>query len=292
MRFPESGHITMGPIALLMIASLAQTVTTDRTIPVRPGMRLHVDLAAGTIVVRGEDRQDVRIVATHSRDVQPVIDPGATQLTVRTGRRPGTLEYQIAVPRAMPITVGRGDVNVDVAGVTGEIAATVRDGTVSIDGGRGLISVQTAHGAISVKNAHGRIVARTLNSDIRIADSSGDIEVEGSDGDIALERLDANSADVSTVDGWVAYEGSLKPNGHYTFATHDQGVRLSIPATTGATITIATVTGQARSDFPFASRKDLGKGQFSFVVGDGAAQVSLSSFEGLVEVRRLTGKKN
>jgi ribosomal protein L6P/L9E len=282
----------MGPLALLIIASFAQTVTTDRTIPVRPGMRLHVDLSAGTIVVRGADRQDVRIVATHARDVQPIIEPGPTQLNVRTGRRPGIVEYEITVPRAMPITVGRGDVSVDIAGVEGEIAATVRDGTVTVDGGRGLIAVQTSHGAISVKNAHGRIVARTLNSDIRIADSAGDIEVEGSDGDIALERLDANSADVSTVDGWITYEGSLKSNGHYTFATHDQGVRLSIPTATGATITIATVTGRARSDFPFASRKELGKGKFSFVVGDGAAQVTLSSFEGLVEVRRLTGKKN
>lgn len=283
----------MSYLTLLIVAALTQSVKTDTTVKVRPGMRLNIDLAVGSIAVRTGDRPEVRIVATRTSDVEVVIDTAPGALNVRShvrGKRSDVVEYQITVPRAMHLTLGRGDVDIDVVGVEGEVVAAVRKGTVTVDGGRGLISLRTSHGAISLRNARGRITARTLNSDIRIADSAGDIEVEGSDGDIMLERLNADRADVSTVDGRIVYEGSLKPGGHYSFATHDQGVRLSIPANSGATITMATVSGQAQSDFPFASRKELGHKRFSFVVGDGAAQVTLSSFEGLVEVRR-TGRK-
>jgi DUF4097 and DUF4098 domain-containing protein YvlB len=281
----------MTPFAFLFAIAVAQSVTTDTTIRVRAGMRLNVDLGVGSIVVRSWDRQDVRIVAMRAREVVLAIDTAPAALNVRSrGGTKGTnaVQYQITVPRAMNLTLGRGDVDVDVAGTQGEIVATVRKGTITVDGGRGLIDLHTAHGAISIVNARGRISARTLNSDIRISDSGGDIEVEGADGDVVLARLDAERADISTVDGRITYEGPLRPGGHYTFATHEQGVRLSIPANSGATITMATVVGSVSSDFPFTARTELGKGRFSFVIGDGAAQVSLSSFEGRVEVRRMS----
>jgi hypothetical protein len=276
-------------LALLIVAALTQSVTTDTTIRVRPGMRLYVAAAAGSMVVRSWDREDVRIVAVRPREVELAIDTARGSLNIRErvrGKRSDGVQYHITVPRTMPLALGRGDVDVDVAGTDGEIVATVRDGTVSVDGGRGLIALHTAHGAISIANARGRISARTLNSNIRIADSGGEIDVEGSDGDVTLERIDAERVDVSTVDGRIAYDGQLKADGRYTFATHDQGVRLSIPANSGATITTATVAGRVESDFPFTSRKDMGKGRFSFAVGNGSAQVSLSSFEGVIEVRR------
>ena len=278
-------------IALTFVAQdAAKPMVTTEVIPVRTGVRLNVDLAAGSITVRAWDRQEVRIIAERTSDVTVVTGttPGALNVTSHVrGRRTGVVHYRITVPRALPLTLGRGDVDVDVAGTEGEILATVRDGAITIDGGRGLVEARTSHGAISIVHARGRVSACTLNSDIRVADSAGDIQVEGSDGDLMLARLDADRVNASTVDGLISYEGPLRPGGHYTFATHDSGVRLSIPANSGATITMATVSGSTASDFPFASRKELAPKKFSFVVGDGTAQVSLFSFEGLVEVRRM-----
>jgi DUF4097 and DUF4098 domain-containing protein YvlB len=276
-------------LILLVAGALTQNVATDTSVRVRPGMRLNVDAQAGSVVVRGDDRYDVRIRSLPSSDVRLVVDtaPGVLNVTARRVRGVlGVAEIVITIPRSMSVTIGRGDVDVDVAEVEGEIVATVRDGTLKIDGGRGVVMLRTSHGPISVVNARGHITARTLNSDIHVADAAGDIEVEGSDGDVLLERIDADRVDVSTVDGKITYDGRLKPNGHYSFATHDQGVRLTIPANSGATITMATVTGSSASDFPLTLRKDLGRGRFSFVIGDGSAQVSVSSFEGLMEIRR------
>ena len=281
--------------ALLLIAALTQSVTTDTTLHVRPGTRLSVDVPIGSVVVRGWDRADVRIVVVHPANLDVRIDttPGTLNVGERVrGLRSDVAQYEITVPRAMNLKLGRGDVDVNVTGTLGEIVATVRKGTITIDGGRGLVALQTAHGVISVANAHGRIEARTLNSDIRITGSGGDIQAEGSDGDVVLERIDADRVDVSTVDGRIVYEGRLKPNGHYAFASHDQGVRLSIPANSSATFTIATVSGRTASDFPFGARKEIGKGRFSFAIGDGAAEVNLSSFKGEIEVRRLKPEKH
>lgn len=277
----------------LVISALLQSVAADTTIHVRAGTRLNVNVAVGSVVVRVWDRQDVRLLVG-SPNVKLVIDttPGTLNVGARVrGRGADFVRYEITVPRAMNLKLGRGDVDVDVSGTVGEVEATVRKGSVTIDGGRGLITAQTALGVISIANARGRISARTLDSDIRITDSAGDIQVEGSDGDVVLERIDAERVDASTVDGRIIYEGTLKPNGHYALASHDQGVRMSIPANSSATITVATHAGRTRSDFAFASRKEIDKGRFSFVVGAGAAEVSLSSFEGLVEVRRLPGAK-
>jgi hypothetical protein len=282
------------PRPIVAMQDSSKPLVTTEVIPVRAGMRLNVDLAVGSITVRAWDRQEVRVTAERASDVTVVTGttPGAINVTSHVkGRRPGNVQYRITVPRALPLTLGRGDVNVDVAGTEGEIIATVRDGAINIDGGRGLVEARTAHGAISIAHARGRISASTLNSDIHVADSAGDIQIEGSDGDVVLARLDADRVNASTVDGRITYEGPLRPGGHYTFATHDSGVRLSIPSQSGATITMATVTGSTASDFPYASRKELAPNRFSFVIGAGTAQVSLFSFEGLVEVRRTPTRR-
>src|ERR1043165_376740 len=124
----------MTHLALLVLLALVQSVTTDTTIHVRPGMRLDVDLPAGGIVVRAWDRPDVRVVAVRPSDTRLLIDTTSGALRVRSrGGRDPVVQYEMTVLRAMNLTLGRGDVDVDVAGTQGEIVAMVRKGSVTVD---------------------------------------------------------------------------------------------------------------------------------------------------------------
>ncbi|MEJ7809826.1 MAG: DUF4097 family beta strand repeat-containing protein [Gemmatimonadaceae bacterium] len=266
-----------------------QIAHTDTTVVVRAGARLAVDLRGGSIDVRTWDRGAVRVVAAHSEQVAVHVESTAAVLSVRSAAARGRnniVDYQITVPRAMSLTLGGGDIDITVAGSEAEIAANNREGKISVNGGRGVVSLRSTHGEVAVANARARIEVHALNGDIAITDAIGDIEAENADGSITLTRVDAARVSATTVDGEIYYEGPIRDGGRYSFTTHDNEVRLVIPGGVNATVTVATVTGEFHSDFPYEVREQRGRGRFSFVLGNGSALLELESFEGDIKLGR------
>ena len=50
--------------------------------------------------------------------------------------------------------------------------------------------------------------------------------------------------DVATVNGDVAYEGTLANNGRYTFSTHNGDITMTVPETSNATFSVRTYNGE------------------------------------------------
>ena len=266
---------------------------TDTTIAVRSTARLDLSVSSGRVDVKTWDRPAVRIVAAHAAGITIDIRESSSVLTVRarslTRGRMDIADFEITVPRAMSLVLGRGDVDITVVGSEGEIDARNYSGKISVDGGRGVVMAQTNVGEIRIGKVRGRIKVEAVHGKIEIAAVAGDVDVQSSDAHVVLQRVDTRSLSVVTVDGYIDFVGPLHADGRYALTTHDGWIRLRVPDPIDATVSVTTIKGAFSTDYKYTIREQPRRGRFTAVFGTGAAQVELESFDGSIRVNRPGG---
>jgi hypothetical protein len=255
------------------------------TIAVEPGrpIDLHVENPNGEIAIRAVDREDVRVTwekhgrpgsgwydeanvqVTHEEDnrievkvllppVWPGGDLGRTVLKFLEGGLKGgnpfatlaggpvSFDLAVELPRAavaanparVRVRTANGDVEIDE--VIGSIDVATANGEVVTNGTRGEVSIHAANGDLTLNRPTGRVIARTV---------SGDLAISGGD----LSRFTLN-----TVNGHATVETVLTGD-----ASRIEGVNgdirldLTLPAATGGSLSVRSVSGDARVAPPFRS---------------------------------------
>jgi hypothetical protein len=92
--------------------------------------------------------------------------------------------------------------------------------------------------------------------------------------------------EVSTVNGEIFYEGTIRDRGVYRFTSHNGDVAVALPNTANATVNVSTFSGEFASDFPVMLSETKPGRRFCFTVGRGSAQVQLESFQGTIHIFR------
>ena len=275
---------------LLTLAALAALALpqTDTTIAVRPGTRLDVNNFGGSITVKAWNQSTVRVQADHSERDQIEISAGPTVVSVRSAGRRGTphsVDYIISVPAATSLTLSGVYTDITIEGVTGEVSAESVQGEIICRGGSGNVSLRSVEGALTLEKARGRIDLNTVNDNITVTDVTGDVTAESVDGDIELSNVESSNIDLTTVDGGVSYDGTIKDGGHYSLSTHDGDVEIGIAQGANATVSVSTFDGDFEADFP-VSVTNTTKRRFTFTLGTGSARIELESFDGDIHLRR------
>jgi DUF4097 and DUF4098 domain-containing protein YvlB len=119
----------------------------------------------------------------------------------------------------------------------------------------------------------------TAAGDVRLGDVAGALSVEAIDGDVVVEGADADKVQVTTVDGDVLYDGPIRDEGRYRFATHDGDIVCTVPEGANATVSVATFAGDFEASFPIAIQSSVDR-RFQFTLGSGSARLELEAFEG------------
>jgi hypothetical protein len=95
---------------------------------------------------------------------------------------------------------------------------------------------------------------------------------------------------VSTVNGDITFNGTVRDNGAYRLTTHSGDVRAGLSATANATVFVRTFQGDFSSDFPIqlpaGQSRDSGSKRFNFTLGTGSARIELQSFNGDIHIAR------
>lgn len=259
------------PVVLAAAAVLSLGTDVDTTFAVKPGANLQVENFAGEVVLSAWDRNAVRIQAPESGGERVVVKPTPRGLSIRTGSKhmaASSVDLRITVPSWMDL---------DVSGVQTD---------VTIDGARGRVRVATIHGDIAVSGGRGQIELNAVDQDIHLADASGVVVSETVNGDLTLQRIESDSVDVSTVNGEIFYEGSLRTRGVYRFTSHNGDIAVAIPMATSATVNVSTFSGEFASDFPVTLQESRPGRRYCFTLGKGGARVDLESFQGTIHVFR------
>jgi DUF4097 and DUF4098 domain-containing protein YvlB len=271
---------------------------SDQTVDVTKGTRLVLSNNAGEVVVRSWDRDQVRIQATHG--ARETISAETTDMTLRVrtqrasgSRGPGGLvDYQITVPRWMPVNLSGTYLDATIEGTTAEVTVETVHGNARVVGGNGAVSLRSVEGVITVDKASGRVQATTVNEGIRITNSSGEIMAETTNGDIFIDSAQTSNLEAFTVNGEVTFNGTIRDNGVYKLGTHNGDIRVGLGAANNATIFVRTFQGDFAADFPVqlpeGQNPRSGSKRFNFTLGSGSARIELQSFGGDIVLARKT----
>ncbi len=266
---------------------------SDQTVDAVKGTRLVLSNNAGEVVVRSWDQDKVRIQATHG--ARDTVTAETTDLTLRirtrSARGPsGLVDYQITVPKWMPVNLSGTYLDATIEGTAAEVTVETVHGNARVTGGTGSVTVRSVEGIITIDKASGRVQATTVNEGIRVTNSTGEITAETTNGDIVIDNAQTSNLEASTVNGDLTFNGTIRDNGVYRLTTHGGDIRVGLGGAANATIFVRTFQGDFTADFPIqlpdGQTARSGSKRFNFTLGTGSARIEAQSFNGDIVLAR------
>jgi hypothetical protein len=223
--------------------------------------------------------------------------------------RPVEIQLEVKVPRYAELDVIRVTrSNVQISGVetpiniagdrstitlnnVGSAEVHTRSGKVEIDGVNGLVEVATTSGPIRVSNSEGAVRAVSIAGPIEINCARGRIDVTSAEAPIELINIDGD-ADAIATNSNVRFRGNIREDGRYYLKSMSGGVEMQLPGNTqGFSATLSSYRGDVATDFPLKTRQanpeNPANRRLAGRIGNGKAQITLDSFEGLVRLTKI-----
>lgn len=213
-------------------------------------------------------------------------------MPIKSSRRASIL-LSITAPATLTVDARLMSGDIALAGLAGDARLETMSGDLVARELAGLSSAKTMSGDITLTGC-------TSKSELSVATVSGDVtasrvkapscDVGSVSGDLGLHEFACERAVVRSVSGNVGYGGPLARGGRYEFKSHSGDVRLALDGKTGFVLEARTYSGSLRSELPLSTRSSTGEEGGSSrrtlhgVVGDGSAEVSVTTFSGDVTV--------
>jgi hypothetical protein len=280
-------------LTTLMTLALAVTVDgthTDTTFTVATGARLAIHSFQGDIVVHPWTKNAIRIEADHDEQTRVAVTRQGDSWDVQGHgyrHRPTEIDYEITAPPwvALDIEGVHGDISID--GWKSDVIVETVNGSVSLQGGVGLIQLSSVTGSVSVDGAKGRLQLSSVQDGVDVHGAEGEINAEAVAGDIVLDNVRSKLVEASSVNGDIAFKGTVDAGGRYKLATHSGDLDVALPSEGNATVTVATFAGEFETTFPVQLATSRPGRGYRFTLGTGKAMVELESFMGTINLHRI-----
>ncbi|MEO7822378.1 MAG: DUF4097 family beta strand repeat-containing protein [Gemmatimonadaceae bacterium] len=273
----------------------------DTTVRIDRQGTVDLSLISGTIRVTGWDRPDVRISAVATGDARLRFDANSNRITLTVdhhGRRGhnnrGDARYDVSVPRGTRLSLEAVSGDVTATGSQGEIDASSVSGDVEVTAGVREVNIESVSGGVRASQVNGNLRAESVSGSVRAETVAGSVDASTVSGTIRLVGIQSRDVRTETVSGDILYTGSIDAGGKYGFESHSGTIRLNIPRTSGAHVSVETFSGNVSTDFTAGYRRpaDRGRqgGRYEFTIGDGRARISASSFSGRIVINNQTSE--
>jgi DUF4097 and DUF4098 domain-containing protein YvlB len=249
-------------------------------------------LGSGDIVVTAWDRDQIRVHAT-AEGGGVRLDASSSRVSVELSNRyggGGDSRFEVTVPIGVRIVARAQSGDIAISGTGADVDARSQSGDIKVEDVANRLDVGTLSGDIEAHGVRGDAQIKSVSGDIRITDFKGDFEGETVSGSIELQNAVGRFIRSHTTSGDLTYEGSIDPAGRYELSAHSGDIRLAIPSTSSAQLSVSTWSGTLDSDFPITLRPGehgIGSGQakrFTFDVGGGAARIDVETFSGDITI--------
>ena len=251
------------------IAAFALPPGSDTTLVVPKGLNLDVANYSGEVLIDAWKQNSLRIRTDHYEQDKVLVRPVNDGLLIKAYSKHeedrGAV-IRLTVPEWM---------NLDISGIHTDVVIAGTEGQVQVD---------TVHGDVMVKGGRRKIKLATVNQDICLSDAVGTITAETVNGDAYLWRIDSDSVTVTTVNGLIAYEGTVKDKGVYQLTSHNGDISMGMPENASAAVAISTFSGDFESSFPITLTEKRAGTRFQFCVKNCSARVELESFQGTIQI--------
>ena len=222
----------------------------ERALPVNSQAVITLCVASGTLIVRGSDKQEVRVRSADAeeigfRRIDKPKDPNvpATRVDVmvldkqsRANPKMDCLaiaDVQMEVPATATVQVQTRDGDINIAGVAAVYAGS-QNGDITIERATRLVEAGSVGGSIFLRDSSGRVNLSSAGGgvqavSVRGADADDTFEVGTVSGDILLDKISNPKVMAKTVNGALTMSGALVKSGYYAFTNMTGDVLLALP---------------------------------------------------------------
>ncbi len=279
--------------ALLAVipAALAQSAVNER-LPLSSGGRVELGNIAGSVTVRGWDRNEVLLTGTLGAGQRLDVESSANRVQLKVvypqnSRSTGAV-LELRVPRAAQLQASTVSAGIDIAEVDlRRLQATSVSGAISANGQAGETALNTVSGAIRSQVRTSRLELRTVSGQINAAGASGgEVTANSVSGRVNLELSAVQRLSAETVSGSLGVRSAgLQPGGRINLQTVSAPVSLTLPAQTSAQLAIRSFSGDITSAVGTVERPRYGPGSnLDARIGGGDGDISINSHSGDVRV--------
>lgn len=262
-----------------VLGALSLGQPADTTIALDGETKLTIEIPMGSITVQAWDRAAVEISRVDGEAMGLAVSRAGQALRIRPEEpEMADLDLELMVPAAMALELRAPFGDISIEGTRGDVTVESVEGDVTVAGGAAVV-IRSVEGDVTVEGARGGVSVSTAAGDVQLGDVAGALSVEAIDGDVVVEGADADKVQVTTVDGDVLYDGPIRDEGRYRFATHDGDIVCTVPEGANATVSVATFAGDFEASFPIAIQSSVDR-RFQFTLGSGSARLELEAFEG------------
>jgi hypothetical protein len=256
------------------------TVETPTSLDFDDVTELRVRLLAGSVAVLATgDKPMLDVGSVTGEPLSVTHQDGVLTITHENLTWEGLLKWlrpqrhsaavTVTVPRTCPTQVGVVSAAAVISGISGRASVKSVSGGITLDGVTGDVDANTVSGALEAQGVNGKLNFNTVSGDLTLADGW-------------LERLDAN-----TVSGDVTADIDLDPLGGMHITTVSGEVTLRLRAETDAQVSLHSMAGDVRSEFPQLKRSQQpASHSVSGSLGAGSGHVSVTAMSGRVVLLR------
>jgi DUF4097 and DUF4098 domain-containing protein YvlB len=129
------------------------------------------------------------------------------------------------------------------------------------------------------------IDASSVSGNVEVSGAQGDVRAGSVSGDVRLEHLRASSVEAHTVSGEITTSiESLSGSGPLSFKTVSGDVKLEMPRSLDADLSMSTVSGQLDSDFQMTLGGRMDRRRIEARIGRGGRELSIATVSGDVRL--------
>ena len=294
----------------------------DQTLDADAQSRIEIEHLNGSAVVKGWDREEVRVEGELSdrarkfiferrgKNVQIKVEMESTSYKgdwKSWGSGNGD-DLTIYVPHGSEVNYTSVNASFDGEDLHGGLDVEVVNGAVSVNDIEGRIRLESVNGHItarkltgdvnietvngSIEGRHsgeGDIKFESVNGDIRISSDSREIQAETVNGDLDLELQVVDELDLSSVNGDIEASMDLQAGGDVRISTVGGSVELIFQEGVSAHFDIEGHAGgkfvNRLTDDKMQKAKYGPRRWLEFSTGGGSAEVEVSTVKGRVELR-------
>lgn len=264
----------------------------NETRPLAADGKLSVNNMAGTITVKGWDRNEVAISGWLGEDVEKLDISGDARSLSVVVRYPNRMhghidesQLELRVPARAQLQLDAVSADIQVASVSGPIGAKSVSGDVELDVGSGEINAGTVSGDLTVKAPAFRTTLNSVSGDLSASGVRGVLKAETVSGQLSVDGGSFSDIALQSVSGDLELRLALEASGKLSAETLSGDIELHLPKAPDAELTMKTFSGELQNAFAAAhGDEDEDVRRVSTTLGSGRGRIDLHTFSGDISI--------
>jgi DUF4097 and DUF4098 domain-containing protein YvlB len=256
------------------------------------GGKISVRNTVGSVQVTAWAQSELELTGSLGAGVERLLVSGsATDLTVEVQLKKGDRQWlggdtqlMLKVPSGVELQLETTSADIQLEGLAGMVRAKTVSGDVEADVQSQDVQLQSVSGDINIIAAQGRQLGlTTVSGDVHVQGASGVLTAESVSGDIFVTGGSFGQLRLKSVSGDLEVTAAALPDAVVRAESLSGDVQLNTTAALDARLSLKSFSGEKRCNLKATPTAAEGR-RTLYTLGEGRAQISLTSFSGDVMV--------